>query len=200
MKSVLLLSGGVDSTVALAHVINKGIEVPLTLSFNYGQTHIRELSAARQIAKHYGVEHHELDLSRVLDTPSALTFNGSIPTGHAESPDATFVPGRNLVLIAVATAWANAWGYDTVVLGANADDQAGYPDCRFEFSEALDRSMRAGYGVGLWTPFLRLTKKQIVEKGLRLGVPLDMTWSCYRGLSSPCDNCGACESRKVAGL
>lgn len=192
MKSLILLSGGVDSTVALAHT-----NAELALSVNYGQTHRRELSAAAAVAKHYGVEHHEVNVADALDIPCALTGHGHIPEGHAEAPDATFVPGRNLMLIALATAWANAWGYGAVVIGANADDNAGYPDCRPAFLERLGDATQAGYGVTVWAPLVRMTKRQVIEYGRELGVPFDLTWSCYRGGAEQCGRCGACESSQV---
>lgn len=192
MKSLILLSGGIDSTVALAHT-----KAELALSVNYGQTHRRELSAAAAIAKHYGVEHHEVNIASALDIPCALTGRGTIPDTHAETPDATFVPGRNLFLISIATAWANAWGYGAVVIGANADDHNGYPDCRPAFIKRLGQATEAGYGVALWAPLVRMTKRQIITYGRELGIPFDLTWSCYRGGAEPCGHCGACESNGV---
>lgn len=191
MKSIVLLSGGIDSTVALAHTKSE-----LALSVNYGQTHLRELHAAATIAKHYGVEHHEVTIS--LDIPCALTGHGTIPETHAEEPDATFVPGRNLILIAVATAYANAWGYGAVVIGSNAADTAGYPDCRPDFIHHMDEATRAGYGVGVWAPLSRRTKRQVIEYGQELKVPFHLTWSCYRGGETPCQRCGACVSLNEA--
>ena len=193
MKSLVLLSGGIDSAVAMVQT-----GASLALSVNYGQTHRRELDAARAVAKHYGIEHHELGYAAALDLPSALTGHGAIPEGHAEAPDATFVPGRNLLLIALATAWANAWGYGAVVIGANADDNAGYPDCRPRFLESLSDATQSGYGVAIWSPLVRMTKRQVVERGRELGVPFDLTWSCYRSGVDPCGRCGACESRDEA--
>lgn len=190
MKAVILLSGGIDSTVALAHT-----KPELALSVNYGQTHRRELDAARAIAHHYGVEHHQVDIT--LDIPCALTGAGLIPETHAEQPDATFVPGRNLLLIAIATAYANAWGYGAVVLGANADDNRGYPDCRPKFVETLSEATRQGYGVAVWAPLVRMTKRQIIAYGRELNIPFELTWSCYRGGSKQCGRCGACESNGV---
>lgn len=193
MRSLVLLSGGIDSTVALAQT-----GADLAISVNYGQTHRRELDAARSVAKYYGVEHHELDITAALDIPCALTGSGAIPESYAESPDATIVPGRNLMLIALATAWASAWGYGSVVIGANADDNRAYPDCRPQFIEALSEAAQSGYGVAIWSPLLSMTKRQVVERGRDLGVPLDLTWSCYRGGSVPCHRCGACQSRDGA--
>ena len=192
MKSLVLLSGGIDSTVALAHT-----KAELALSVNYGQTHHRELWAAAAIAKHYGVEHHELNISSALDIPCALTGHGEIPETHATEPDATFVPGRNLVLLSLATAWANAWGYQTVVIGANADDKAGYPDCRPGFIQQVAEATRTGYGVGVWAPLAKRTKRQVIEYGRELGIPFNLTWSCYRGGAEQCGRCGACESNGV---
>lgn len=192
MKSLVLLSGGIDSTVALAHT-----KAELALSVNYGQTHRRELSAAAAIAKHYNVEHHELDIAAALDIPCALTGRGHIPDTHASEPDATFVPGRNLVLLSVAAAWANAWGYKAVVIGANADDSAGYPDCRPDFMQRVDEATQAGYGVAVWAPLQWMTKRQVIGYGRQLGIPFDLTWSCYRGGSVQCGRCGACESNGV---
>lgn len=193
MRSLVLLSGGIDSAVALAQT-----GADLALSVNYGQTHRRELDAARAIAKYCGVEYHELDVAAALDIPCALTGRGAIPEAHAEEPDATFVPGRNLVLLSLGTAWANAWGYSAVVIGANADDHNGYPDCRPQFLEALSAAAQSGYGVAIWSPLVRMTKRQVVERGRELGVPLNLTWSCYRGESQPCHRCGACQTRDEA--
>jgi len=192
MKTLVLLSGGIDSTVALAHT-----KAELALSVYYGQTHRKELHAAAAIAKHYGVEHHEVNIASALDISCALTGKGVIPEGHADEPDATFVPGRNLVLISIATAWANAWGYGAVVIGANADDNAGYPDCRPKFVEALSDATSAGYGVAVWAPLVRMTKRQVISYGRQLDIPFGLTWSCYRGGTVQCGRCGACESNGV---
>lgn len=196
MKSVVLLSGGLDSTVALDYAIRNKSEC-VALSFDYGQTHIRELDAARLIAEHYEVEHHVIPLFGLL-TGSALTGNEEIPEQHAEEPDATEVPGRNLLMIAAAVAWASSNGYEHVVIGANADDRAGYPDCRPDFITHLDEATRAGYGIGIWPPLLKMTKRDIVAMARLYDVPLDLTWSCYRGGAEPCNRCGACQSRNEA--
>lgn len=192
MKTIVLLSGGIDSTVALAHTKSE-----LALSVDYGQTHRhRELAAAAAIANHYRVEHHVVDIGGAVDIPCALTGAAPIPERHAETPDATFVPGRNLLLIAIATAWANAWGYGAVVIGANADDNNGYPDCRPDFIEHVDHVTRSGYAVSVWAPLIRRTKHQIIEYGKQLSIPFDLTWSCYRGGNTQCGRCGACEANR----
>lgn len=189
MRSLVLLSGGVDSAVALAITGAK-----LALSFDYGQTHRRELSAARAIAKHYGVEHHQLDIHSVLDIPGPLTGQGEIPDTHAST---TVVPGRNLILLAIATGWAQQWGYGAVVIGANADDNAGYPDCRPAFIDTVDAATQQAYGVTVWAPLLKMTKAEIIATGRECQVPLDLTYSCYRGGVVQCGRCGACHSNTV---
>jgi 7-cyano-7-deazaguanine synthase len=196
VKAVVLLSGGLDSTVALAHLLAaKDAECALALSFDYGQTHVRELRAASAIADYYGVRH---EIQNIEIAPCPLTGVGEIPHGHAEAPDATFVPGRNLVMLASAVATAQQLCAGAVMVGANADDNAGYPDCRPAFLHRLDEATRAGYGIGVWAPFVRMTKEQIVDLGRALEAPIELTWSCYRGGDEPCGTCGACVTRKAA--
>lgn len=193
MKSVVLLSGGIDSTVALAL---SGADA--ALSFDYGQTHSRqELLSATAVANHYGVFHKLISLFGLLNG-SALTGTGDIPEQHAEEPDATEVPGRNLTMIAAAVAWAKGAGYGAVVIGANADDHNGYPDCRPDFIDALREATHAGYGIELHAPLIRMTKRDIITRARDLNVPIDLTWSCYRGGVEPCNRCGACQSRNEA--
>jgi len=193
MTSVVLLSGGIDSTLALAMT-----QPALALSFDYGQTHKRELAAAQAVANYYSVEHRVLNIEGLL-CDSALTGFGDIPEQHAEAPDATLVCGRNLVMLSIATAWAQARGLQSVVIGANRDDHNGYPDCRIPFINAVDDATRAGYGVAVWAPLIKMNKQQIVERARERDVPLYLTWSCYRGEDKPCGRCGACQSRTAAG-
>lgn len=195
--AVVLLSGGIDSTVALDLTVARK-NVHLALSVNYGQNHVKELEAAAAIADYYGVVHEVVTLPMTL--PSALTGQGIIPVKHAETVDATFVPGRNLLLISIALARASVCNCDEVVLGCNRDDAAGYPDCRPEFIAFLNAAGRSAYGVKVSAPLINLNKRQIVELGRWSDVPLGLTWSCYRGEQRPCNNCGACLSRREAGL
>lgn len=191
MKTVVLLSGGIDSTVLLAHHISKGYEVA-AISFDYNQTHCKELSAASQIADHYNVGHRvmRLDLSG-----SALTGLGEIPEGHAETPDATYVPGRNIVMLAVAIGEAERIGAANVSFGANADDFNGYPDCRPDFIQHIGLAASLSAGISVTAPFMVMTKKQVIDYGHQLQAPLELTWSCYRGGEVACGSCGACVSR-----
>lgn len=199
MKVIVLLSGGLDSTVVLSNAINRGHE-PVAVSFNYGQTHLKELDAAKAVANFYGVKHSVINLSGILTGLSALTGALDIPNEHASEMDATYVPGRNIVMLSIGSAVAEALGAGAVCIGANADDNAGYLDCRPKFIEAFDSASRAGtvQNVSVWAPFLRMTKKDIVNLGVELGSPIWLSWSCYRGGEKPCLNCGACESREDA--
>lgn len=193
MKSLVLLSGGIDSTTALAMVEDTAV---MCLAFDYGQQHVRELNHAVRIAEHYGIRLDIIGLD--LKVRSGLTGHGNIPDTHADNPDNTFVPGRNLAMIAHGVAYAQSHNLGAVVIGANADDRAGYPDCRPNFLTAIDNATREGYGIAIHAPLLRMNKKQIVQRGRDLNVPLHLTWSCYRGGEQPCDACGACQSRNEA--
>jgi 7-cyano-7-deazaguanine synthase len=199
MKTVILLSGGIDSTVILADRIAAGDEC-LTITFDYNQSHhTQEILAADTIALHYGAENIVLPLYDFFGM-SALLGDSEIPESHAETPDATTVPGRNLVMLSIAAAIADANGAATVFHGANADDYAGYVDCRPEFMNAMAEAVSRGTtrGVSVHAPFLSWSKAEIVALGRRLNVPFDLTWSCYRGAAEPCGRCGACESREAA--
>lgn len=202
MKLVVLLSGGIDSTVLLASRYDVDDEC-IAVTFDYGQTHCREISSAEAVAKHYGVEHRIInlvDLNGSVFSGSALTGDADIPTGHADNPDDTYVPGRNLVMIAIAASIAEQTNSSAVLLGANADDFGGYPDCRWKFIDAVNAAVSVGTvkGVSVAAPFGSNTKREIIELGHKLGAPMHLTWSCYRGSDDPCNDCGACISRNEA--
>jgi 7-cyano-7-deazaguanine synthase len=198
-RSVILLSGGVDSTVVLADRISRGYEC-FAVSIDYGQTHRKqELEAAAQVAAWYGVSQTVVNIAGCL-AGSALTGELDIPDSHAESPDETFVPGRNLVMLSVAAGVADQFRAAEVAFGANRDDFGGYPDCRPKFITAMDAAVAIGTrnSVSVAAPLMRMSKRDVVEHGRELGVPFHLTYSCYRGTNDPCDSCGACESRNEA--
>lgn len=203
MRSLVLLSGGVDSTVVLADAVHRlGADNVGAVTFGYGQNQERqELLSSTAVAHHYGVAHRMVNLGAVFG-PSALTGQMEVPVGHADAPDATEVPGRNLVLLSTAAALADGDGYGMVAFGANAADAAGYPDCRPIFVEGLREVIALGTKnhVTLHAPLLYHTKDEVVEAGRRLSAPLHLTWSCYRGGEEPCRTCGACTARAEAGL
>ncbi len=207
-RAVVLLSGGLDSTVAAALAKASGAEVH-AVSFDYGQRHERELESPRAVAKALGAASHT-----VLDLPvgkyggSALTDRTlAVPTGRDESRMATdipvtYVPARNIVFLSLALGVAEVKDADAIHIGANALDYSGYPDCRPEFFEAFEEMARRGTKRGvegrpvrIEVPLLRMSKADIVREGLRLGAPLALTWSCYQGGAVSCGVCDSCVLR-----
>jgi 7-cyano-7-deazaguanine synthase len=200
---VIVLSGGLDSTTALARMLSDG-HTCASLSVDYGQRHRRELEAASYIALRYGIEHQVANLSalRPLLAGSSLTSDIPVPHGHyaEDSMKATVVPNRNMLLLAVAGAWAISRKADAIVYGAHAGDHAIYPDCRPEFAEALATALALAdwHRVAIWRPFIHLSKADIVREGARLNAPLALTYSCYEGGVAHCGRCGTCTERKEA--
>jgi 7-cyano-7-deazaguanine synthase len=209
-RAVLLLSGGLDSTTLLALAASEGFTVH-ALTFRYGQRHAHEVDAARRIAAHYRVERHvvaDIDLG---------TFGGFALTGSADVPKdrgpeamatgipITYVPARNTIFLSFALAWAEVLGANDIFIGVNALDYSGYPDCRPEFLEAFERlahlATRAGVegtaALRIRAPLLRLSKREIIELGIRLGVDYGMTTSCYDPAPDgrSCGRCDACQLR-----
>jgi 7-cyano-7-deazaguanine synthase len=206
--AIALLSGGLDSATAAALALEAGDRV-IGLSFDYGQRHCRELDAATAVAKHLRLaEHHCIAVNLASWGGSALTdATISIPTEGVEEGiiPTTYVPGRNTVFIAVGLSLAEARGAERLVLGVNAVDYSGYPDCRPDYLDTFQelaalssKSGREGRGTKLWAPLVHWSKTRIVEEALRLGVPIETTWSCYRGGSSPCGVCDSCRIRDAA--
>jgi 7-cyano-7-deazaguanine synthase len=205
--AVVLLSGGLDSSVALGVAVDEGNTVH-ALSLDYGQRHERELAAARAVAAHYGVDHQVVRVDLHAFGGSALTDVGEIvpedtPSeriGEAIPP--TYVPARNTVFLSMALSWAEALDADAVFIGANSVDYSGYPDCRPEFLDAMQRvadlGMRRGAEgnpIQIRAPVLRETKAGIVKRGIELRVPLELTWSCYKGGRMACGRCDSCQLR-----
>ncbi len=214
MKALVLFSGGVDSTTCLAIAVDKyGADEVLALSLYYGQKHSRELEAARKIATHYGVKHKELDLALIFADSDCTLLKGSegeIPKeSYAEQlektdgkPVSTYVPFRNGLFLASAASIALSNGCGEIYYGAHSDDAAGnaYPDCSSDFNDAINRAIYLGSGEELrvTAPFIGMNKAQVIAKGLALGVPYELTWSCYEGGDKPCGVCGTCRDRIAA--
>lgn len=204
--SVVLLSGGMDSATCLAIAVRRHPPVH-ALTIHYGQRHARELRSARRLARRLGAATHavvSLPIGPLVD--SALTQTArSLPgrTRRSGRIPATYVPARNTILLAVALGVAESRRLGHIYLGANAIDYSGYPDCRPEFLRAFERMARRATRVGVeegWSPrieapLLRLSKREIVELGDRVGVPWGLTWSCYAGGAAPCGRCDACRLR-----
>jgi 7-cyano-7-deazaguanine synthase len=206
--AVAIVSGGMDS-VTLAYLLaSEGCDLHL-LSFDYGQRHRKELEFAASCAGLLGARHDVVDLSSLTDLlkGSALTDAGvAVPDGHyaQENMKITVVPNRNAMMLAIAYAVAVAEGAEVIGAGIHAGDHAIYPDCRPAFAEAFDAMQRLaveGFGrpdLHLYTPFVSITKANIVTIGHRLGVDYARTWSCYKGGEVHCGTCGTCVERKEA--
>jgi 7-cyano-7-deazaguanine synthase len=201
--NVVVLSGGLDSTVCMGVASQEG--PLLALSFDYHQRHRVELVAAAAVARHYGAEHLVVELDAGRWGGSALTDTGiDIPRyqGPSDAIPVTYVPARNLIFLSVAMGVAEARDADAIYLGVNALDYSGYPDCRPEFVRsfeataalALKRGIE-GHPVEIRTPLIDLTKADIVRLGLSVGAPLRLSWSCYLGRDRPCGTCDACALR-----
>ncbi len=203
MRTALIYSGGLDSTVLLYHLRAEGHEVRC-LGIDYGQRHRRELEAAAAICRRLGTEYRIANLGalRSLLGGSALTGEVPVPDGHytEESMKQTVVPNRNMIMLAVAIGWAVSLQYDAVAYAAHAGDHTIYPDCRPEFADAMDRAAALcdWHPVRLLRPFIARTKADIVRLGAALGVPFEQTWSCYRGGEYHCGRCGTCVERREA--
>lgn len=205
-KAVVLFSGGLDSTTCLYWALAHGY-VCEALTVAYGQRHEREVQAARKITQALGVKHHfiTLDLpwlkvsslvdvsAPIPDVPVAQIKEAGIPS--------TYVPGRNLMFLSIAGSLADAVGAHAIVAGPNAVDFSGYPDCTPAFfasaAEALNRGTKQGVtrGLEVLAPLMELSKAQIVRLGAELGVPFELTWSCYAGGDKPCGRCDSCKLR-----
>ena len=209
MKAVLLLSGGLDSATAGAIARSEGYEL-YALTIRYGQVHARELQAARSVARAMGVARHmEVDVDLSSFGGSALVGDGTIPKDRdlaATDIPATYVPARNTVFLSLALAWAEVVGAEAIVIGVNAIDYSGYPDCRPEYLEAFERlaalATRAGVTgqrLRILAPLLRMSKADIIHRGLALGVDYSLTHSCYdpQPDGCPCGQCDSCRLREL---
>lgn len=203
-KSVVICSGGLDSTVLLYYA--RTVSEPHVLSFDYGQRHAKELEYAARTCALLNLEHDVVDLTTCQTLlKSALTFEGEVPHGHyaAENMKATVVPNRNAIMLSIAYGYAVSLGAERVFIGAHAGDHAIYPDCRSEFFSMLNCAFTEGNEWASPIPqlepsFIHLTKANIVEIGQQYGVPFIDTWSCYEGGELHCGKCGTCVERREA--
>lgn len=209
-RAVVLLSGGLDSTTTLAIAQSEGYEV-YALSFRYGQRHTVELEAARRVAEHAGVVQHVIaDSDLRLFGGSALTADIAVPKGRPiEEMGAgipiTYVPARNTIFLSFALAWAEVLDASDIFIGVNFLDYSGYPDCRPEYIEAYERMANLATKAGveghqrlkIHTPLIALSKAQIIQRGLELGVDYALTVTCYdpSPTGAACGQCDACQLR-----
>lgn len=210
-KAVVLLSGGIDSTTAMAVAKHEGFEI-YSLSFSYGQRHAFELKAAQKVADAIGVAEHlviNVDIEKIGG--SSLTDDIDVPKDRDEISmsreiPVTYVPARNTIFLSYALAWAEVLESSDIFIGVNAIDYSGYPDCRPEYTEAFERMANLATKAGvegitkirIRTPLIHLTKAQIIKKGVELGIDYSLTHSCYdpgpQGLA--CGRCDSCFLRK----
>jgi 7-cyano-7-deazaguanine synthase len=204
-QTVMLLSGGLDSAVALAMLRAEGRSVH-ALTVDYGQRHAVELIRARAVAQHYAVNHRVLSVDLRSLGGSALTDHLDVPKDRGlrggEIP-VTYVPARNTILLSLALAWAEVLDADAIAIGANAVDYSGYPDCRPEFLAAFQQLTRlatkkgveSGKGVDVLAPLSGFSKAEIIRRGAALGVPFAVTHSCYDPVGELA--CGRCDSCRI---
>lgn len=210
-RAVVLSSGGLDSTTAMAIARQEGYEI-YSLTFRYGQRHAVEIEAAQRVAKAFGSKEHvlvDMDLAKIGG--SAITDNVEVPKdrSHEEMQKeipATYVPARNTIFLSYALAWGEVLGISDIFIGVNAIDYSGYPDCRPEYIEAFERManlatkacVEGRTQIRIRTPLMHMTKAGIIQKGTALGVDYSITHSCYdpapEGLA--CGQCDSCLLRK----
>jgi 7-cyano-7-deazaguanine synthase len=207
-RAVVLLSGGLDSFTAAAMTKSEGYAL-YALSIRYGQIHAREIEAARAAARALGVVTHvEMSVDLAAFGGSALVGDGTIPKDRAPESDhsipSTYVPARNTVFLSLALAWAEVVAASAIVIGVNALDYSGYPDCRPEYLEAFERMAALATKAGvegrplqILAPLLRLSKADIIRRGLALELDYGITHSCYDPAPSgaPCGRCDSCRLR-----
>jgi 7-cyano-7-deazaguanine synthase len=205
---LVLLSGGIDSATTLAVAKHRGGDL-IALSFDYGQRHKWELNAAASVARSFGVERHIVQTIDLRSMGGSALTSDKIDIPHnrnlAATPDipATYVPARNLIFLSIALGWAEVLGAGHILIGANAVDYSGYPDCRPEFLEAFEETARLATRVGvegrpisIEAPLVSMSKAEIIRTGVSLGVDYALTMSCYDP-DTEGRACGECDSCRI---
>lgn len=200
-KVAVLLSGGLDSTVACA-LANSTEDLALTISVNYSQRHVRELESANYISSYYGVPNITIDLSswgRQLKGSALTDASINVPSGCYTDMNMslTAVPNRNATFLMAAVGIAYSYNIDEVWVAVHSGDHNLYADCRVDFIESIMKTaeLSTEYKVSIKAPFVNMDKKDIISLGVSLGAPLDRTWSCYKGGVLHCGVCGTCKER-----
>lgn len=205
-KAVVLLSGGLDSATTLYDAKKKGYRA-FCLVFDYHQRHRREIAAALKIARTAQAKALLVKIALLWKGSALLDTTKQLPQSKTEAIPhripSTYVPARNTIFLSFALSYAETIGANTIFIGANALDFSGYPDCRPRYYKAFNRLSRVatkagveGRRIAICTPLLHKTKKEIIVLAKKLGVPLELTWSCYRGAKRPCGVCDSCRLRQ----
>lgn len=203
MKAIVLLSGGLDSAVALYLAKSKGYEV-YALSFSYGQKHSKELEYAKNLAKKVGAKEHKI-VNLALNSWAGCSLTDDsmeVKAGDIDSKEIpnTYVPARNMVFLSVAASYAEAVKAQDIFIGVSQVDYSGYVDCRQEFIDAMEKAINQGTELAvvqkkpimIRAPFIDMTKAEEIKLGLELGLDFADTWSCYKGGEKPCGECDSC--------
>ncbi len=201
-KAVVILSGGMDSSTAAYIAKKEGYKI-VAVHFNYGQrTQKKELQAFRAIAKSLDAFTYEIDLPffKTIGASALVDVSIDVPTeGIKPGIPVTYVPFRNGIFLSIAAAIAEKEGAKAIYIGVVEEDSSGYPDCRESFIEAMERAINLGTKdetkIAIKTPLIHLKKEDIVAKALELGVPLELTWSCYQNEDEACGVCDSCRLR-----
>jgi 7-cyano-7-deazaguanine synthase len=210
-KAVVLLSGGLDSATTLYYAGSEGYDCRC-LVFDYGQRHIKEMGSAKKIAGSCGAGFEIIKIKLPWKGSALLDKNIAVPEKRTDKGiPSTYVPARNTIFLSFAVSYAEAIGAAAIFIGANAIDFSGYPDCRPEYYRVFNNLIKCGTKAGvekkrirIFTPFINMTKAEIIKTGGGLKVPYEHTWSCYSGGKRPCLKCDSCVLRakgfKEAGL
>lgn len=203
-RSIVLVSGGMDSCVTAAIAARDSDELAF-LHISYGQrTEVRERKAFNDIADHYNVEKRlDISIEHLAKIGGSSLTDNEIAVGEADLNSkeipTSYVPFRNANMLSIAVSWAEVVGANAIYIGAVAEDSSGYPDCRPEFYSAFQQAIDAGTkpdtDIAICTPIIELTKAEIVRKGIELNAPLELTWSCYRSEDLACGTCDSCALR-----
>ncbi len=209
-KAIALASGGVDSSTLLYNLANEGFDTH-ALTFIYGQKHLREIEAAKEITSKLGIAHKIMDISsirEIIDSSALINRDVTIPevpetAEHYDTLRATIVPNRNSIFLSLAVAYAQNIHANYIFYGAHFSDKGVYPDCRREFVDAFmhaERIANDNLKLTVAAPFVNMNKSDVVRLGNKLHVPYQITWSCYKGGVVHCGTCSSCRERKRAFL
>ncbi len=202
-KAVVILSGGMDSTTATFIAKKEGYEI-IPLHFNYGQrTEAKELESFNKICDYLGIENRyiiDIPFFKQIGASALVDENIEVPTdGIKPGVPITYVPFRNGIFLSIAAAIAEKEGASAIYIGVVEEDSSGYPDCREEFIKYMQKAINAGTkpetNIEIKTPLIHLKKEDIVKKAIEVGVPLELTWSCYKNEDEACGVCDSCRLR-----